>query len=339
MKFLTIICSLSTACGLAISQTTPECKGSALSGNSLCASVKVDECQGKFVVQGKQRLQCSLISEHQCATTGPLCTEPKAQASCLAYYKKGNKKDGVYLIEIKDLDGKSKTVELFCDMTNGGWTLIGQIQGFHSIYNDWLRKENNIDQLKKPEITSNAWSSIPAVDMAVNHATEIRFSNADRKKWVKWSLDASRKTSTLWNQADGRGKISKATNHQVKVYDQDGGSSNCNQNEYGIMVWSSHGGAYPAATLNSAGNTSPNDDCMSIGVMLGSGANGFSHRRGGNGFDAPEGDSDWPNRDYQSAPMVSVWLKWRFHDRWQATREDFCQAAKRKKHPQAYLQY
>ena len=35
------------------------------------------------------------------------------------------------------------------------------------------------------------------------------------------------------------------------------------------MDWSSHGGAYPAATRNDAGNTSPRDDCMSIGVMLG----------------------------------------------------------------------
>ena len=29
-----------------------------------------------------------------------------------------------------------------------------------------------------------------------------------------------------------------------------------NRNEYGIMDWGSHGGAYPAATKNDAGNTS-----------------------------------------------------------------------------------
>mmetsp|Transcript_34170 Transcript_34170/g.60608 ORF Transcript_34170/g.60608 Transcript_34170/m.60608 type:complete len:305 (+) Transcript_34170:65-979(+) len=285
------------------------CVGSLVADKKMCSSLPGDSKCGEFFADaGTTMVQCGLVG-NLCLSTGPICEEDLSSTSCMDYYKAGKKTDGVYRVKVKDLDGKEEVVDLYCDMTNGGWTLVGQIQGWHEIYNDWLRKAHNTAQLKTPSITSNGWSSISAVDMAVNHATEIRFSNEDRSKWVKWALDADRKVSTLWKQSAGRSVINSSPNHPVTVYDQDGGTSNCNQNEYGIMDWSSHGGAYPAATRNDAGNTSPNDDCMSIGVMLGKSANGFSHRQGGNGFDAPESNSDWPNRDYNSAPMVSIWLK------------------------------
>ena len=80
-----------------------------------------------------------------------------AATSCLDHYKRGKKDNGVYSIEVKDLQGTTKKLELYCDMKNGGWTLVGQIQGWHEIYNDWLRKEHNVEQLKTPAITSNKW--------------------------------------------------------------------------------------------------------------------------------------------------------------------------------------
>ena len=43
----------------------------------------------------------------------------------------------------------------------------------------WLRAFKNEQNLETPQITSATWASIPAVDLAVNHATQVRLSNED----------------------------------------------------------------------------------------------------------------------------------------------------------------
>ena len=43
----------------------------------------------------------------------------------------------------------------------------------------WLRAFKNEQNLETPQITLATWASIPAVDLAVNHATQVRLSNED----------------------------------------------------------------------------------------------------------------------------------------------------------------
>ena len=70
-----------------------------------------------------------------------------------------------------------------------------------------------------------------------------------------------------------------------------------------------HGGVYPSASYDTAGNTSGNDYCMTVGVLpKGSTAHGWSQNSGG--YDNPSSDSDWPNRSNANhSPHLLVWLK------------------------------
>lgn len=70
-----------------------------------------------------------------------------------------------------------------------------------------------------------------------------------------------------------------------------------------------HGGSYPYASFNTQGNTQTNDYCMAVGVLrAGSSADGWTQNA--NGYDSPNSDSDWPNRNYNhQSPFVLVWLK------------------------------
>ena len=83
----------------------------------------------------------------------------------------------------------------------------------------------------------------------------------------------------------------------------------CYQNKFGIMPLGGHGGSYPYASYNTAGNTDNNDYCVAVGVMAkGSTAHGWSQNA--NGYDSPRSDSDWPNKAYNhQSPHLTVWLK------------------------------
>ena len=71
----------------------------------------------------------------------------------------------------------------------------------------------------------------------------------------------------------------------------------------------SHGGSYPSATYNTAGNTNKNDYCINVGVLkTGRTADGWTQN--GNGYDSAQSNSDWPNSNYYHvSPYVTVWLK------------------------------
>ena len=70
-----------------------------------------------------------------------------------------------------------------------------------------------------------------------------------------------------------------------------------------------HGGSYPSAAHNTAGNTRVKDYCMSVGVQkTGTTADGWTQNA--NGYDSARSDSDWPNSQYNHvSPYVTVWLK------------------------------
>ena len=76
------------------------------------------------------------------------------------------------------------------------------------------------------------------------------------------------------------------------------------------MPLAHHGGSYPSATFNRAGNTRARDYCMAVGVLKkGATADGWTHP-GNDGYDSPQSKSDWPNSGHNhQSPYVTVWLK------------------------------
>ena len=93
------------------------------------------------------------------------------------------------------------------------------------------------------------------------------------------------------------------------IYFSSSSLQNCYQNKFGILPHGTHGGSYPYASYNTAGDILTNDNCMAVGVMKKqSTAHGWS--QDGNGFDSASSDSDWPNRsNSHQSPNVVVWLK------------------------------
>ena len=76
-----------------------------------------------------------------------------------------------------------------------------------------------------------------------------------------------------------------------------------------MMPISHHGGSYPSATFNTAGNTKTGDYCMAVGVQkTGATADGWTQTK--YGYDLPQSNSDWPNTKFNNvSPYVTVWLK------------------------------
>jgi len=228
---------------------------------------------------------------------------------------KSSAKNGVYWIKASLKWNKS--IQTFCDMENGGWTLVGKIYGrVGNVYGKWLVQNVNIQDLKVPKIDSGktGYSCFDARLLAVNHASQVMLSCGDSvggigSKWIQWELPSGREYSTWWNHSVGRAKVEAAGTVQVTVKAWNGNSKICYQNKYGIMPYQRHGGSYPYASFNNKGNTKVNDYCMAVGVMRrGSIADGWS--QDANGFDSPSSDSDWPNQQYNhQSPFLLVWLK------------------------------
>lgn len=242
------------------------------------------------------------------ACTGEDCTllgtRERPASSCRQLRDLGRTASAPYWIEA---DGPR---ELYCDMTTdgGGWTLVGEVHGQFDMYSSWLRSAARPENLRTPAIETGAYACVNAVPLAVGGASQIRLSDGGAVRWVRWDLPAGRTVSTWWNHAAGQQAIANAFDTSVDVVVHDGRRFVCMQNTTGILPFSEHGGSYPCTSQNSDGNTMQSDWCMAVGVMRsGVAANGFDQN--GNGFDAPQAATDWPNGQLGGPPSLQVWLR------------------------------
>ena len=132
-------------------------------------------------------------------------------------------KNGIYWIKT-DLQGSS-SVQTYCDMENGGWTLVGKISGnVGDIYNTWLVSNYNTAALKTPKIAKQKeYACIDARRLAVDEASSILLSSGERtdglgSKWVMWRLPGDREKDLLWNHSVGMSTVNAAVQTPVMVY-------------------------------------------------------------------------------------------------------------------------
>ena len=111
-------------------------------------------------------------------------------------------KNGVYWIKT-DLQGSS-SVQTYCDMRNGCWTLVGKISGnVGNIYDKWLVSKHNTASLKSPKITGQKqFACFDAHSLAVDESSTILLSSSERmdglgSKWVMWRLPGGREKDSF----------------------------------------------------------------------------------------------------------------------------------------------
>ena len=132
-------------------------------------------------------------------------------------------KNGVYWIKT-DLQGSS-AVQTYCDMKNGGWTLVGKLRGkVGNIYKTWLVSNYNTAALKTPKITKQKeFACIDARSMAVEEASMVMLSSGERadglgSKWVTWTLPGDREKDSFWNHSVGPSTVKAAVKTPVMLY-------------------------------------------------------------------------------------------------------------------------
>ena len=132
-------------------------------------------------------------------------------------------KNGVYWIKT-DLQGSS-SVQTYCDMKNGGWTLVGKISGnVGNIYDKWLVSKHNTASLKSPKITGQKqFACFDARSLAVDESSTVLLSSGERmdglgSKWVMWRLPGSREKDSFWRYSVGPSTVKAAVQTPVMVY-------------------------------------------------------------------------------------------------------------------------
>ena len=132
-------------------------------------------------------------------------------------------KNGVYWIKT-DLQG-SAAVQTYCDMENGGWTLVGKISGkVGNIYNKWLVSNHNTAELKASKITKrNQFACLDARSLAVEEASTVLLSSGDKmnglgSKWVMWRLPGDREKASFWDHSVGSSSVKASVQTPVMVY-------------------------------------------------------------------------------------------------------------------------
>ena len=132
-------------------------------------------------------------------------------------------KNGVYWIKT-DLQGSS-AVQTYCDLKNGGWTLVGKISGkVGNIYKTWLVSNFNTAALKTSKITKQKeFACIDARNLAVEEASTVLLSSGERadglgSKWVMWTLPGDREKHSFWNHSVGASAVKAAVKTPVMAY-------------------------------------------------------------------------------------------------------------------------
>ena len=132
-------------------------------------------------------------------------------------------KNGIYWIKT-NLQG-STAVQTYCDMENGGWTLVGKISGrVGNIYNKWLVSNHNTAELKASKITKrNQFACLDARSLAVEEASTVLLSSGDKmnglgSKWVMWRLPGDREKASFWDHSVGSSSVKASVKTPVMVY-------------------------------------------------------------------------------------------------------------------------
>ena len=132
-------------------------------------------------------------------------------------------KNGIYWIKT-DLQGSS-AVQTYCDMKNGGWTLVGKLSGkVGNIYKTWLVSNHNTAALKTPKLSKQKeFACIDARSLAVEEASKVLLSSGERmdglgSKWVMWRLPGDREKDSFWRHSVGFSTVKAAVQTPVMVY-------------------------------------------------------------------------------------------------------------------------
>ena len=189
-----------------------------------------DNIKVRLLVEPKPTLSVENKCQFNCQTGPPAGTKEHPADSCkqihdsnLSDQTRSSAKNGVYWI--KSSQKCNEGIQTFCDMTYGGWTLVGKINGqVGNIYSKWLVENVNTKDLKTPKIDSRktVYSCLDARLLAVQNATEVILSSGDNsegigRKWVKWELPSGREYNTWWNHGVGQSTVQTAGTSQVTV--------------------------------------------------------------------------------------------------------------------------
>eukprot|EP00750_Incisomonas_marina_P007940 INCI15094.2.p1 GENE.INCI15094.2~~INCI15094.2.p1 ORF type:complete len:292 (-),score=65.14 INCI15094.2:660-1535(-) len=89
------------------------------------------EAGGSIVVDIGEQLQEDLAKYVYALDQRMAAMENATKAkSCRYLYERGVRDDGPQTIAVTGRDGSVHEVDLYCDMSNGGWTLVGQVEGW-----------------------------------------------------------------------------------------------------------------------------------------------------------------------------------------------------------------
>ena len=131
--------------------------------------------------------------------------------------------NGVYWIKTTTTGKKSRPI--FCDMTSGGWNLVGKVSGqVGNIFNSWLVKDVNTNLLKTPNMDSGSieYACLDPRHLAIEHTSEIMFSSSENPSgignmWIRWKMPSGRGIGTWWNHGVGQSKVKAAATTEVTV--------------------------------------------------------------------------------------------------------------------------
>ncbi|XP_052763809.1 angiopoietin-related protein 7-like [Mya arenaria] len=152
--------------------------------------------------------------------------EKSILTGCDAIYKSGKREDGIYTISPDD----RCPFDVFCDMTNGGWTVIQKrFDGSVDFYRPWTSYVNGFGNL-----SGEHWLGLEKIHRLSSQPVEIYFNmtrTADQRidyaHYTYFTVQDAKTKYTMWTNSDGyEGTLSNTlfTYHNgmmFSTYDQD----------------------------------------------------------------------------------------------------------------------